>query len=302
MIDIQNEYLKIKSDYDDFLNEVMRTVGKLLNRNQIPIAFDVLGRTKSLESIIEKSQRIDIKKSITDFHDIVGLRIVLLFPEFKEKVVELLCHEFKLLNDPSKTQQKPDSFGYSSIHLILGIKEQWASTPDWEGHAGKKIEIQIRTVSEHIWAETSHTLFYKREENIPNIIKRDLSRVSALLEVVDEKLQSLKQQVEEHFNNVKQLSYEEILKMDLNSETFRRVMLKNSNNIYDYSDYKNKELSSRVEHDYNIVNINLLETLIAGNIDISGLNSSQYVDKVIYLLEQYKEGINQSQQEKDKQK
>ncbi|WP_343591126.1 hypothetical protein [Flavobacterium sp.] len=302
MIDIQNEYLKIKSDYDDFLNEVMRTVGKLLNRNQIPIAFDVLGRTKSLESIIEKSQRVDIKKSITDFHDIVGLRIVLLFPEFKEKVVELLCHEFKLLNDPSKTQQKPDSFGYSSIHLILGIKEQWASTPDWEGHGGKKIEIQIRTVSEHIWAETSHTLFYKREENIPNIIKRDLSRVSALLEVVDEKLQSLKQQVEEHFNNVKQLSYEEILKMDLNSETFRRVMLKNSNNIYDYSDYKNKELSSRVEHDYNIVNINLLETLIAGNIDISGLNSSQYVDKVIYLLEQYKEGINQSQQEKDKQK
>ncbi|WP_410602867.1 hypothetical protein, partial [Bacillus sp. SIMBA_008] len=78
----------------------MRTVGKLLTRNQIPIAFDVLGRTKSLESIIEKAKRVDLKKSITDFQDIVGLRIVLLFPEFKEKVVELLCHEFKLLNDP----------------------------------------------------------------------------------------------------------------------------------------------------------------------------------------------------------
>ena len=77
-------------------------------------------------------------------------------------------------------------------------------------------------------------------------------------------------------------------------------MLKNSNDIYDYTDYKNKELSSRVEHDYNIVNINLLDTLIAGNIDITGLNSSKYVDKVIDLLEQYKEGINQSQQDKQK--
>lgn len=300
MIDIANEYLKIKTDYDDFLNEVMRTVGKLLKRNQIPIAFDVLGRTKSVESITEKAQRVDFKKSITEFHDIVGLRIVLLFPEFKEKVIDLLCHEFKLLNDPSKTQQKPDSFGYSSIHLILGIKEQWATTPDWENHAGKKIEIQIRTVSEHIWAETSHALFYKREENIPNIIKRDLSRVSALLEVVDEKLQSLKRQVEEHFNNVKEWSYEEILKMDLNSETFRRAMLKNSNDIYDYPDSQNKELSSRIEHDYNIININLLDSLIAGSIDSTGLNSTQYVNKVIDLLEQYKKEIDQSQQDKQK--
>lgn len=51
----------------------------------------------------------------------------------------------------------------------------------------------------HIWAETSHSIFYKREENIPDIINRDLYRLSALLEVVDEKLQTIKNTVENTF-------------------------------------------------------------------------------------------------------
>lgn len=289
-MDIKNEYAELKDEYEDFLKEVKRIVEKLLFRNNIPIAFDISARIKSLISIEEKlfSNRFSIKKSITELNDLVGLRIVLLFPEYKEKVIELLCNEFKPLNDPSKTQQKPDKFGYSSVHLILGVKDEWLKTPDWKNHSNRKIEIQIRTLSEHTWAEVSHTLFYKREENIPHIINRDLYRLSALLEVVDEKLQNIKDEVEKHFEYIMNCDYSEVLKMDLNSETFRRIMVKNSNNIYNFNDYQNKELSSRIEKEYNILNANFLEDLISDKINLSEIDSNVFVQKVFEILEEKK--------------
>lgn len=285
-MNIEKEYSEIIEDYKDFLKEFKRILEKILVTNKIPVAFGIYGRHKSLDSIQEKlsSERFKIEKTITELNDLVGLRVVLLFPEYKEEVINLLSYEFKLLNDLKKSDQSPDKFGYSSVHLILQIKEEWAKTPDWINHTSKKIEVQIRTLSEHIWAETSHSLFYKREENIPNVINRDLFRLAALLEIVDDKLQYIKSKVEGHFKYILKAPYDEILKLDLNSETFRRVMFENSKGIYNLNDYKNKVLSSTIEKDYNILNVNVLDDLIAGKIDLEGLDTEKYVEKVIEIL------------------
>lgn len=296
-MDLKKEYVEIIEDYKDFLSEFKRVIEKLLLRNKIPTAFGIYGRAKSIDSIMEKidSERFEIKDSITELHDLVGIRIVLLFPELKDKVVEVLMSEFEIINDPKKSSKSPDKFGYSSIHLILQIKDEWAKTPDWENHQNKKVEIQVRTLSEHIWAETSHSLFYKREENIPNALNRDLFRVAALLEVVDEKLQNLKNKVETHFNFIIYAPYNEILKQDLNSETFKRVMLQNSNGIYDLNDHKNKILSSKIEKEYNILNVNILDELIAHKIKLTNIDSDTYVANVIEILEAYKMTYNKKE-------
>nr|WP_315151312.1 RelA/SpoT domain-containing protein [uncultured Flavobacterium sp.] len=290
MEELEKEYKNIIEDYTDFLEEIKRMVEKILHRNQIPIAFGINGRIKTLDSIFEKvtSERFIIKNTVTELNDLIGLRIVLLFPEFKDKVVEILSTELKLLNDPNKSSQSPDKFGYSSIHLILGIKDEWIKVPSWENHSNKKIEVQVRTLSEHIWAETSHSLFYKREENIPNIINRDLYKLSALLEVVDDKLQALKYTVEEHFRYIVDAPYDEILKLDLNSETFRRVMFENSKGLYNLNDYKNKILSSKIEKDYNILNVNILDNIINDKIELKQIDTDKYIEKVIELLENEK--------------
>jgi len=297
MEEFEKEYKHIFDDYTDFLKEFKRIVEKILLKNQIPIAFGINGRLKGFDSILEKisSERATLKRSITELNDLIGLRIVLLFPEFKSKVVDILSAEFKLLNDPNKSMQSPDKFGYSSIHLILGIKEAWTKTPDWENHSNKKIEVQVRTLSEHIWAETSHSLFYKREENIPKIINRDLYKMSALLEIVDDKLQSIKNKVDEHFKYIIDAPYDKILKLDLNSETFRRVMVENSKGVYSQNDYKNKLLSSKIEKDYNILNVDVLDGVIANKIDLSGIDQEVYIEKVIGLLEVEKLKIDEQQ-------
>lgn len=296
---MKEEYDCIKNDYSDFLNEVKRTIEKLLDRNKIPVAFNIHGRLKDVNSIEEKhdAKRFTIKNSITELDDLVGARIVLLFPEFKEKVINLLLEEFKPISDYKNHNQNIDRFGYSSVHLILGIKDEWLKTPDWKEHSNKKIEIQIRTLSEHIWAETSHSLFYKREENIPKIITRDLYRLSALLEVVDEKLQSIKNRVLEHFEYIKNCTYDEILKLDLNSGTFERVMLENSGGLYNINENQNKQLSSRIEKDFNILNTDILDSLIKGKINLGNYNNENFISEVFELLEKEKLRFDEAQKQ-----
>lgn len=298
-MEIQKEYETIIRDYVDFFEEFQHAVEKILIKHKIPVAFSISGREKSLDSILEKhtSKRYEIKNTITELNDLIGLRIVVLFPEFKSKVVDILSETFKLIGNASKSKQNPNTFGYSSVHLILGMKDEWIQLPHWENHSKKKIEVQIRTLSEYIWAETSHALFYKRNENIPNILNRELSKLSALLEIVDDKLQETKDKVEDHFRYIAEAPYEEIINLDLNSETFRRVMLENSKGIFSLNDYQNKMLSSKIEKDYNILNVNILDSIIHNKIDLQDIDSDRYVEKVIELLEIEKSIIDKKQRE-----
>jgi hypothetical protein len=48
-----------------------------------------------------------------------------------------------------------------------------------------KAEVQIRTLSQHIWAEASHHLQYKQKDNVPLPVLRSIYRTSALLETID---------------------------------------------------------------------------------------------------------------------
>lgn len=295
-MDIRKEYGELKDDYIDFMNEVQRVIDKLLFRHKIQTAFNISSRLKQLDSIEEKinSRKFNVKKSISELNDLIGLRIVLLFPEFKEKVVQLLSEEFEVLHVYRKDNISVDTFGYNSVHIILRIKESWLKTPDWVEHSGKKIEIQIRTLSEHIWAETSHALFYKREENIPKVIRRDFYRLSALLEFVDEQLQNIKEEVTKHFDFIKNSPYDEILRLDLNPETFKRVMSENSNGIYDLTDHDNKILSANIEHDYDIFNALAFHDIIHGKIDLTKVTQQSFIEEVIKLLEIEKErSLNQ---------
>lgn len=298
---MEDEYEKIKDDYNDFLKEAKRVIEKLLNFHHIPVAFNIYGRLKELNSIKEKhsSKRFQIRQTITELNDLVGIRIVLLFPEYKEKVTDLLLGEFKSIEEYKKEKQIIDKFGYSSTHLILEVKEEWLNTPDFKYHGNKKIEVQIRTLSEHIWAEISHSLSYKREENIPKPIQRDLYRLSALLEVVDDKLQNIKNDVVKYFEYVKTCTFEEILEMDLNPETFRRVMKQSSEQNYTLNDHLNRELSSQIEQKYNILTTRALYELISAIKIPEKYSDDEFLSKIFDILNDDKNKMDKKLEEKE---
>lgn len=283
-MDYSQEYNRVKGQYEEFLNEIIRSIEKLLKDNKIPIAFNVTGRLKSYDSILLKiaARRVRLNDSVTELNDLVGVRVVLLFPNYKEEVLRIFGEAFDIIN--CRDLKRDKLFGYSSIHLLVSIKSEWALTPTWSNHLGKKIEVQIRTLSEHIHAETSHALFYKREESIPEVHNRELSKLSALLEIVDDKLNEIKVTIDSHFQSIMRAPYEEILGEDLNAATFKRVMIEYSKGLYAYEDQQNHILSSRVEREFNILKVSRLDELIRGRVNLIGINEEQYVEQVLTIL------------------
>jgi len=88
-------------------------------------------------------------------------------------------------------------FGYRSNHLIIKIKKDWTKTPNYRGLENLKVELQIRTILMHAWAEIEHKLAYKKAEHIPRELRRKFSRVSAILEEADEQFQEINDVVDE---------------------------------------------------------------------------------------------------------
>jgi len=124
--------------------------------------------------------------TLGEIGDIAGLRIVLLFKRDQEKVSENIQQFFEVLEVEDTTERlSADQFGYGSVHFQVRPKAEWLVVPTLSELQGLQVEIQVRTASQHIWAEASHTLQYKRESHVPMPLRRTINRVAALLETVD---------------------------------------------------------------------------------------------------------------------
>jgi hypothetical protein len=66
-----------------------------------------------------------------------------------------------------------------------------AELPEYAAMAQMRFEIQIRTILQEAWAEIEHQLVYKGEGSAPDDIRRQITRVSALLEVADKEFQEV---------------------------------------------------------------------------------------------------------------
>jgi len=187
MSTLKSEYEFKYSQYDKLCKEVTAQLSELLRREHIALAFPIDFRVKSWESISEKCQRLDpIPVALAEIGDIAGLRIVLLFKRDQEKVCDIIRKYFEVLEVEDTTERlSADQFGYGSIHFQVRPKAEWLVLPTLSELQGLQAEIQVRTASQHIWAEASHALQYKRESHVPMPLRRAINRVAALLETVD---------------------------------------------------------------------------------------------------------------------
>jgi hypothetical protein len=88
-----------------------------------------------------------------------------------------------------------DRFGYISVHYVVSLENTRAGLPEYAAFAELRGEIQVRTVLQHAWAAIDHKLRYKSKEEIPANVRRQLYRISALLETADEEFESLRQRI-----------------------------------------------------------------------------------------------------------
>ena len=181
------DYGSMAPKYKSLCDGIAAQLSALLDRANLPLAMPITTRVKEWDSLVEKCKRNGLSpNTVVEIGDISGIRVVFLFMRDEKIGRRLIEENLEILSREDTVERlSSDQFGYGSIHYQVRPKPEWLAVPTMAELGGLQAEIQVRTVSQHIWAEVSHALQYKREAQVPDPIKRSLYRVSALLDLVD---------------------------------------------------------------------------------------------------------------------
>lgn len=184
---VVQQYDLNKDKYENALHLVEQLVVSLMKANHINY-HSIAGRLKTRKSLegklIEKAGKYG---DITEITDIIGLRIITYTEDLIDQVRDLIGSEFTIdvENSVDKRQKEPNEFGYSSLHLIVALSKERLELTEYRELSDLRVEIQIRTILQHAWAEIEHDIGYKSTTGIPAQLKRSFSRIASLLELAD---------------------------------------------------------------------------------------------------------------------
>lgn len=176
-----------------------------------PVAFTE-SRIKNPGSVADKINRSSnafngglCAESLAEMADLLGGRVVVHFPSdllLMHEMLEATPH-LAILEPPTayypeerllalgldldfKVLKK--NSGYRSIHYHLILADN--------DHHDVMFELQVRTLTDHVWAAIEHLLAYKPSSNIPPSIRKQFELLAAHLGVVDEHFELLNSEVE----------------------------------------------------------------------------------------------------------
>lgn len=275
---ILKQFDESNSLYYGFGERCKGIIRELIVDNSIS-SHQITSRIKNRDSL---SKKIDSKKDkysdLSDITDICGIRIITYLESDVNRIAEILEKEFQVdpINSVDKRKLKTDQFGYKSLHYVVSLNKQRLAVSENKKFDGLKLEIQIRSILQHAWAEIEHDLGYKGEIAIPESFKRSFNRLAALLETADIEFDRLKLDLSKYEIKVTediktqpdevlidQASITSFVKQNSIFDRARQIISKNSNCIfYEKADYT-AELERFVLFD--VKTIGELERLISLN-------------------------------------
>jgi putative GTP pyrophosphokinase len=193
-------YLRVQPFYENLADVVARVLQECLNRRHIKV-HSVQHRAKDPSSFGHKAAiPSDVDPSspkygdpLNEITDLAGVRVITHFPGTLNEVDRLLSEEFDVVEKSNKGLEliEEDRFGYQSIHYLVRIKRDRARLAEYERFADAIVEIQVRTILQHAWAEIEHDIQYKSSKTIPSEIRRRFVTLAGMLEMADREFQSI---------------------------------------------------------------------------------------------------------------
>lgn len=188
---LAREYAAQREEYKAFSLSVRDLLDRLLQDAGLSIV-GIEHRTKSLGSFREKVERPEKAQkylSCSEVTDLSGIRVITYLQEEHNQVCEIVRENFIIDLENSANREdllEPDQFGYRSTHFVISYSDDRLKLAEFKRFAGKKAEVQVRTVLQHAWAAIDWKLRYKVDIGVPKDIRRRLYRISALLEAADD--------------------------------------------------------------------------------------------------------------------
>ena len=146
------------------------------------------GRAKAIASFAEKATRTESGKRLyadplADIGDQLGVRVITYVRDDVEAVAALLAEQLQVLDDRDfgELTASQGRFGYASRHLQVEIE-------------GRVVQVQLRTVLQHAWAEFEHDIRYKG--TVPpehtSEFDRRFTLAAGLLELADQEFSAIR--------------------------------------------------------------------------------------------------------------
>ncbi|WP_165553033.1 GTP pyrophosphokinase [Kribbella speibonae] len=125
--------------------------------------------------------------------DLAGLRVITYFIEDLSRVDQIIVNEFEILEKTNRSTllEDEEKLGYQSVHYLVRLKENRAELSEYQRFANTTVEIQVRTILQHAWAEIEHDIQYKSVEALPTGIKRRFLSLAGLIEIADREFQAI---------------------------------------------------------------------------------------------------------------
>jgi ppGpp synthetase/RelA/SpoT-type nucleotidyltranferase len=182
---VLQEFDRRKDQLTDLSSAVERLIRIILEEEAIPIQ-SVQARVKDRDKLRSKycKPEKDYKK-LDDISDLVGLRIITYYSDRIDQIAAIIAREFDQRRPPEdKRLGKPETFGYSAIHMDCAYLQIKLDSTEYRRFAGAQFEIQITIILGHAWAEMHHPWY--DELNSPIEELRRFHRLAAVLELAEQ--------------------------------------------------------------------------------------------------------------------
>ncbi len=166
----------------------------------------VSGRAKSVASFAAKAARVEdgaqaYPDPLHDITDQVGVRVITYVHSDVAAVADLLGDQVVVRDDRDMGRETASQgrFGYASRHLLIELDAAREGQEAYELLRGRVVQVQIRTVLQHAWAEFEHDIRYKGtipDEHVPDFDRR-FTLAAGLLELADREFETIRERLQQ---------------------------------------------------------------------------------------------------------
>ena len=128
---LRHEYDALVPIAEKLCAELVNQLDQLLAEARVALGFPIQHRVKEWESLQTKLDRLKFPiKDMRNIQDLVGLRITLLFERDVVRVAKLIRETFIVKRHyDTRGRLEPDQFGYSSVHFVVEVPDEWLKLP-----------------------------------------------------------------------------------------------------------------------------------------------------------------------------
>jgi len=189
---------------------------------------NISSRTKEISSFTWKIQSWKYKNPKDEVTDLSWVRIICYVEDDIKIIWEFIEKTFKI--DKENCSDKSDELGndkvwYKSIHYVVELNDDRIKLPEYEKFKWLKLEIQVRTILQHAWAEVEHDRSYKFSWKLPDEIDRRFKLLAWTLELVDREFNNIAREIDKVSKKVKKDTKDWNLDYEINSTTLKEYLL-----------------------------------------------------------------------------